>query len=101
MLELRKMNLEDAKEQWEYVTALPTDENGLTNPYEGVSFEKYKTTILPELMMHEKPINMPEWFLPLEWLYLHRFHPTWHIPLDTCKGHSVRCEVLCRSPAQS
>lgn len=38
MLELRKMNRKDIKEQWEYVTALPADENGLTNPYEGVSF---------------------------------------------------------------
>lgn len=26
MLELRKMNLQDIKEQWEYVTALPKDE---------------------------------------------------------------------------
>lgn len=70
MLELRKMNLEDIKEQWEYVTALPTDENGLTNPYEGVSFEEYKTKVLPELMMHEKPINMPEWFVPETYYYL-------------------------------
>lgn len=30
MLELRKMNLLDIKEQWEYVTALPKDENGLS-----------------------------------------------------------------------
>lgn len=70
MLELRKMNLEDVKEQWEYVTALPADENGLTNPYEGVSFEEYKSTVLPELMMHEEPINMPEWFVPETYYYL-------------------------------
>ena len=36
MLELRKMNYEDVVEQWKYVTELPTDENGLTNQYEGV-----------------------------------------------------------------
>ena len=70
MLELRKMNLKDAKEQWEYVTALPADENGLINPYEGVSFEKYKWAVLPELMMHEQPINMPEWFVPETYYYL-------------------------------
>ena len=45
MLELRKMNYEDAAEQWKYVTALPADENGLTNPYEGVSFEAYINTV--------------------------------------------------------
>ena len=70
MLELRKMNLQDIKKQWEYVTALPKDENGLTNPYEGVSFEEYKIKVLPELMMHEKPINMPEWFVPETYYYL-------------------------------
>jgi predicted acetyltransferase len=70
MLELRKMNLQDIKEQWEYVTALPKDENGLTNPYEGITFEEYETTVLSELMMHENPVGMPEWFVPETYYYL-------------------------------
>ena len=70
MVELRKMNLQDIKEQWEYVTALPKDENGLTNPYEGITFEEYETTVLPELMMHENPVDMPEWFVPETYYYL-------------------------------
>lgn len=70
MLELRKMNLQDIKEQWEYVTALPKDENGLTNPYEGITFEEYETTVLPELMRHENPVGMPEWFVPETYYYL-------------------------------
>ena len=70
MLELRKMNLEDAKAQWEYVTALPMDENGLTNSYEGVSYEDYMDKVLPELMMHENPVNMPDWFVPETRYYL-------------------------------
>ena len=70
MLELRKMNLLDIKEQWEYVTALPKDENGLTNPYEGITFEEYETTVLPEPMMHENPVGMPEWFVPETYYYL-------------------------------
>lgn len=70
MLELRKMNLQDIKEQWEYVTALPKDENGLTNPYERIIFEEYETTVLPELMMHENPVGMPEWFVPETYYYL-------------------------------
>ena len=70
MLELRKMNYEDAVRQWEYVTALPADENGLTNPYAGVSYEEYRYTVLPELMMHEHPINMPDWFVPETYYYL-------------------------------
>ena len=70
MLELRKMNYEDVVEQWKYITALPADENGFTNPYEGVSFEEYKTSVLPELMMHENPIHMPDWFVPATYYYL-------------------------------
>ena len=70
MLELRKMNDKDIKEQWEYVTALPADENGLTNPYEGVSYEEYECVVLPELMMHEHPVNMPDWFVPGTYYYL-------------------------------
>ena len=30
---LRKINVQDAVAQWEYTTALPEDENGLTNQY--------------------------------------------------------------------
>ena len=70
MLELRKMNYDDVVEQWNYITATPADENGFTNPYEGVSFEEYKTSVLPELMMHEHPINMPDWFVPATYYYL-------------------------------
>lgn len=70
MLKLRKMNIEDAKQQWEYVTAMPADENGLTNPYESVSYEEYTDKVLPELMMHENPVNMPDWFVPETYYYL-------------------------------
>ena len=70
MLELRKMNIEDAKQQWEYVTAMPADENGVTNSHEGVSFEDYMDKVLPELMMHENPVNMPDWFVPETYYYL-------------------------------
>ena len=70
MLKLRKMNYEDAVEQWKYVTTLPTNENGLTNPYEGISFEEYINSALPELMMHEHPINKPDWFVPGTYYYL-------------------------------
>ncbi len=70
MLELRKMNYEDVVEQWKYVTELPADENGLTNRYEGVSFDEYREFVLPELMMYENPINMPEWFVPETFYYL-------------------------------
>ena len=71
MLELRKMNYEDAFLQWEYVSALPEDENGLTNKYNGISFEEYKQSVFPEMMMHENPIDMPDWFVAATYYYLY------------------------------
>jgi predicted acetyltransferase len=70
MLELRKLNKADVASQWEYVAALPADENGFTNPYAGISFEDYREKVLPEQMMHETPTNMPGWFVPCTYCYL-------------------------------
>ena len=69
-MELRKINKEDAQAQWEYTTALPADENGLTNPYHGVSFQEYRDTVLPTLISYEHPVNMPDWFVPETFYYL-------------------------------
>ena len=69
-MELRKLNLQDAKAQWEYTTELPENENGLTNPYHGVSFEDYMNKVLPEMMSFEHPVNMPDWFVPETYYYL-------------------------------
>ena len=70
MLELRKLNDRDTAAQWEFITALPADENGFTNPYAGVSLKDYRDRVLPELMMHETPVNMPDWFVPCTYYYL-------------------------------
>ena len=69
-MELRKINVQDAVAQWEYTTALPADENGLTNPYHGVSFDEYKEKVLPALISYEHPVNMPDWFVPETYYYL-------------------------------
>ncbi len=63
-MELRKNNVQDVAAQWEYTTALPADENGLTNPYHGVSFDEYAEKVLPALISYEHPVNMPDWFVP-------------------------------------
>ena len=69
-MELRKINTEDAKAQWEYTTTLPADENGLTNPYNGVSYDEYIEKVLPALISYEHPVNMPDWFVPETYYYL-------------------------------
>lgn len=69
-MELRKINWQDAFAQWEYTKALPADENGLTNPYHGVSYEEYMDKVLPALISYEHPVNMPDWFVPETYYYL-------------------------------
>lgn len=69
-MELRKINLFDAAAQWEYTTALPEDENGLTNPHHGVSYEDYTAKVLPEMISYEHPVGMPDWFVPETYYYL-------------------------------
>jgi predicted acetyltransferase len=69
-MELRKINLQDVEAQWVYTTALPEDENGLTNPYNGVSFDEYKEKVLPKQISHENPVDMPDWFVPETYYYL-------------------------------
>ena len=69
-MELRKINAKDAVAQWEYTTALPEDENGLTNPFHGGSMEEYLERVLPMLISYEHPVNMPDWFVPETYYYL-------------------------------
>lgn len=69
-MELRKINTHDAYAQWEYTSELPEDENGLTNPYHGVSYDEYLKTVLPALISFEHPVNMPDWFVPETYYYL-------------------------------
>lgn len=69
-MELRKINTRDTEAQWAYTASLPADENGLTNPYHGVSLEEYRDKVLPTLMSYEHPVNMPAWFVPETYYYL-------------------------------
>lgn len=69
-MELRKINIKDAVAQWEYTTALPENENGLTNPFHGVSMKEYSERVLPTLISYEHPVNMPDWFVPETYYYL-------------------------------
>lgn len=69
-MELRKINLRDAAAQWEYTTNQPADENGVTNPYSGVSLKEYTEKVLPALISCEHPVGMPDWFVPETYYYL-------------------------------
>ena len=49
---------------------MPEDENGLTNPFYGVSYDEYIKNVLPTLISYEHPVNMPDWFVPETYYYL-------------------------------
>lgn len=69
-MELRKLNLNDAYAEWEFISNLPENENGFTNSFHGVGWEQYKDEVLPKMMSHENPIDMPDWFVPQTYYYL-------------------------------
>ena len=69
MLAIKKIN-EDIQKEWQFLTNMPIDENGLTNPLHGVSREDYEETEMPKLLNYEKGIGMPDWMVPETFLYL-------------------------------
>ena len=70
MMELRKINLEDAFSEWQFITELPAEENGVENSYHGISYDEYVEKVLPKIMSYEHPENMPDWFVPETIYYL-------------------------------
>lgn len=70
MLYLKAANTEDWEKEWDYITNLPSDENGFTNDYYGVDKDTFLSKVLPELFDYEKGINLPENFVPETYLFL-------------------------------
>ena len=69
-MELRKINQEDAFSEWQFISELPAEENGVENSYHGVSYDEYVEKVLPKIMSYEHPENMPDWFVPETIYYL-------------------------------
>lgn len=65
MLYLKEINLADADKEYEYLTALPADENGFTNPDHGVSREDFHRVALPRLIGYAAGVGLPEGFVPM------------------------------------
>ena len=64
MLYLKPANFEDIEKEHEFVAAEPTDENGFINDYHGVSFEDFKSTVLPRMIDFSLGKNLPEGYVP-------------------------------------
>ena len=59
MLYLKAANSEDIEKEYSYITSLPADENGFTNPNAGVSREDFESVVLPRFINHSQGIDLP------------------------------------------
>ena len=70
MLYLKEANFEDMEKEYLFVRDMPVDENGLTNPYHGISREAFESKALPEMIAFQKGENLPEGYVPETFLFL-------------------------------
>ena len=70
MLYLKAVNCEDIEKEYLYITSLPADENGFTNPNVGVSREEFENVVLPRFINHSKGIDLPEGYVPCTEFFL-------------------------------
>lgn len=70
MLYLKEANFEDIEKEFLFVRDMPVDENGLTNKWNGVSFEDFRDKALPEMLAFAKGENLPEGLVPETFLFL-------------------------------
>ena len=64
MIYLKEANIEDAKEEYEMISQMPEDENGMTNPDAGISFDDFVKDALPRIIGYAKGENLPEGWVP-------------------------------------
>lgn len=70
MLHLKAVNWEDIEQEYLFTTTQPTDENGFTNKYEGISREEFEKVVLPRLINNSKGIDLPEGHVPCTEFFL-------------------------------
>ena len=70
MLYLKEANFEEIENEYLFVRDMPVDENGLTNPYHGISRKDFEDRALPEMLAFQKGENLPEGYVPETFLFL-------------------------------
>jgi len=69
---LKEPDLKDAGKLYEFINAMPADENGFTNPRLGLTADEFREKIIPQMLSYSKGENLPEGFVPETFLFL------WH-----------------------
>ena len=72
MLYLKEANPADIDQEYAFMCAMPADENGLTNPWHGISRQDFEARALREMIAYSRGENLPEGFVPETFLFLWR-----------------------------
>lgn len=64
MLYLKEANSEDLEKEYLFVRDIPTDENGFTNDWHGVSRKEFEQTALLQMITASKGENIPACYVP-------------------------------------
>ena len=70
MIFLKQAGPEAVEQEWQFVRDMPEDENGLTNPWHGVSPEDFRSRVLPAMMDYAQGKNLPEGYVPETFFFL-------------------------------
>ncbi|MCI8524964.1 MAG: GNAT family N-acetyltransferase [Oscillospiraceae bacterium] len=64
MLRLQAANWADAAPEYAFITAVPAEENGFTNPASGCTWAEFQRAVLPGLLDAARGAGLPEGWVP-------------------------------------
>jgi putative hydrolase of HD superfamily len=67
---LRAANEADWEKEYQFLQAIPPEENGFYNDYHGLTPEQFRTRALPELLAHAAGRGLPPGFVPETYFFL-------------------------------
>lgn len=74
MLYLKEANYADVEKEYLFVRDMPVDENGLTNPWHGISREDFEQKAIGQMIASAKGENLPQGYVPQTFLFLWKDH---------------------------
>lgn len=70
MLYLKEANMDDIEKEYKFISNIPENENGFTNPAYGCSREEFENNILPSYINYSKGIGLREGHVPCTEFFL-------------------------------
>ena len=70
MLYLKKINFEDAEEEYKAIKSMPAQENGFENKYHDVTKEEFINEVIPKLLKNSEGLDLPDGYVPDTYFFL-------------------------------